>query len=132
MAGSTGKGSGTKKKQDKAPAEPVTGLESILKKEPALKTTLQQIEKQFGEGSIMPLGGETQLKIEGISTGSLSLDLALGGIGLPRVGSSRSLVRSLAVRQRLRCTFVPRLKRPVVSLRSSMLSMPLTQAGVRS
>ena len=84
MAGSTGKGSGTKKKQDKAPAEPVTGLESILKKEPALKTTLQQIEKQFGEGSIMPLGGETQLKIEGISTGSLSLDLALGGIGLPR------------------------------------------------
>jgi recombination protein RecA len=84
VAGSTGKGSGTKKKQDKAPAEPVTGLESILKKEPALKTTLQQIEKQFGEGSIMPLGGETQLKIEGISTGSLSLDLALGGIGLPR------------------------------------------------
>ncbi|MFM8399311.1 MAG: recombinase RecA, partial [Pirellula sp.] len=59
-------------------------MESILKKEPALKTTLQQIEKQFGEGSIMPLGGETQLKIEGISTGSLSLDLALGGIGLPR------------------------------------------------
>jgi len=84
VAGSSGKGSGTKKKQDKAPVEPVTGLESILKKEPALKTTLQQIEKQFGEGSIMPLGGETQLKIEGISTGSLSLDLALGGIGLPR------------------------------------------------
>ena len=83
MAGSS-KGSVSKKKQDKAPVEPVTGLESILKKEPALKTTLQQIEKQFGEGSIMPLGGEAQLKIEGISTGSLSLDLALGGIGLPR------------------------------------------------
>jgi recombination protein RecA len=32
----------------------------------------------------MPLGGESQLKIEGISTGSLSLDVALGGIGLPR------------------------------------------------
>ena len=83
MAGSS-KGSVSKKKQDKAPVEPVTGLESILKKEPALKTTLQQIEKQFGEGSIMPLGGEAQLKIEGISTGSLSVDLALGGIGLPR------------------------------------------------
>ena len=83
MAGSS-KGSGSKKKQDKALVEPVTGLESILKKEPALKTTLQQIEKQFGEGSIMPLGGEAQLKIEGISTGSLSMDLALGGIGLPR------------------------------------------------
>ncbi|MFY8072678.1 MAG: recombinase RecA, partial [Pirellula sp.] len=72
------------KKKDKAPVEPVTGLESILKKEPNLKSTLQQIEKQFGEGSIMPLGGETQLKIQGISTGSLSMDLALGGIGLPR------------------------------------------------
>jgi len=84
VAGASGKGSASKKKQDKAPVEPVTGLESILKKEPALKTTLQQIEKQFGEGSIMPLGGETQLKIQGISTGSLSLDLALGGIGLPR------------------------------------------------
>ena len=83
MAGSS-KGSVSKKKQDKAPVETVTGLESILKKEPALKATLQQIEKQFGEGSIMPLGGEAQLKIEGISTGSLSLDLALGGIGLPR------------------------------------------------
>ena len=83
MAGSSGKGSGTKKK-DKLSAEPITGLESILKKEPNLKSTLQQIEKQFGEGSIMPLGGEAQLKIQGISTGSLSMDLALGGIGLPR------------------------------------------------
>jgi recombination protein RecA len=45
---------------------------------------LQQIEKQFGEGSIMPLGADKQVKIEGILTGSLSLDLALGGQGLPR------------------------------------------------
>lgn len=50
----------------------------------ALKTTLQQIEKQFGEGAIMALGEGKTLPIEGISTGSLSLDLALGGIGLPR------------------------------------------------
>ncbi len=62
----------------------VTGLETIYKREPAWKTTLQQIEKQFGEGSIMPLGGEAQLKIEGIKTGSLSLDIALGGNGVPR------------------------------------------------
>jgi recombination protein RecA len=74
----------TKKKEKGAPAEPVTGLENILKREPGLKTTLQQIEKQFGEGSIMPLGGETQLKIESIPTGSLSLDIALGGNGVPR------------------------------------------------
>ena len=49
-----------------------------------LKTTLAQIEKQFGEGAIMPLGTEQQGGIPGISTGSLSLDIALGGRGIPR------------------------------------------------
>jgi recombination protein RecA len=73
-----------KKKTDKGGSSEPSGLESIYKREPGLKTTLQQIEKQFGEGSIMPLGGETQLKIEGINTGSLSLDMALGGVGIPR------------------------------------------------
>jgi recombination protein RecA len=73
----------SKKKDKSAPSEP-SGLENIFKKEPGLRTTLQQIEKQFGEGSIMPLGGESQLKVEGISTGSLSLDMALGGVGIPR------------------------------------------------
>src|ERR1700760_1161601 len=49
-----------------------------------LKNTLQQIEKQFGKGSIMQLGGKTATEWEGISTGALSLDIALGGRGLPR------------------------------------------------
>lgn len=49
-----------------------------------LKTAIQQIEKQFGEGSIMPLGKDGAVKIEGIPTGSLSLDMALGGQGIPR------------------------------------------------
>jgi recombination protein RecA len=73
-----------KKKGDKATEKIADGMESILKREPGLKTTLQQIEKQFGEGSIMPLGGESKLKIDGIATGSLSLDMALGGVGIPR------------------------------------------------
>ncbi len=60
------------------------GMEAVYKREPGLRTTLQQIEKQFGDGSIMPLGGEGLLKIEGINTGSLSLDMALGGVGVPR------------------------------------------------
>ncbi len=60
------------------------GMEAVYKREPGLKTTLEQIEKQFGEGSIMPLGGEALLKITGVSTGSLSLDMALGGVGVPR------------------------------------------------
>ena len=49
-----------------------------------LKNALAQIEKQFGEGSIMPLGSESRGAIEGIPTGSLSLDIALGGRGIPR------------------------------------------------
>ena len=49
-----------------------------------LTSTLQQIEKQFGKGSIMRLGESHMEGIRGISTGALSLDLALGGKGLPR------------------------------------------------
>jgi recombination protein RecA len=57
---------------------------TVLDEHPTLKTTVAQIEKQFGEGAIMPLGQAHAAPIEGISTGSLSLDLALGGVGLPK------------------------------------------------
>ncbi|RLS77925.1 MAG: recombinase RecA [Planctomycetota bacterium] len=57
---------------------------AFLDDNPALRNTLAQIEKEFGEGSIMPLGLEAQAPIEGISSGSLSVDLALGGKGFPR------------------------------------------------
>ncbi len=60
------------------------GMKAILEREPGLKTTLQQIEKTFGDGAIMPLGASEKLTIDGVSTGSLSLDIALGGYGLPR------------------------------------------------
>src|SRR5262249_53370857 len=43
-----------------------------------------QIEKQFGKGAIMQLGGDQTADVQGISSGSLSLDIALGGRGLPR------------------------------------------------
>jgi recombination protein RecA len=56
----------------------------ILESSPELRNAVAAIEKQFGEGSIMPLAGDQLLPIEGISTGSLSLDIALGGRGLPR------------------------------------------------
>jgi len=49
-----------------------------------LKNTLQQIEKQFGKGAIMHLGEANATDVQGISTGALSLDIALGGKGLPR------------------------------------------------
>ncbi len=50
----------------------------------ALDMALHQIEKQFGEGSIMKLGQNYKLDVPAISTGALSLDLALGVGGLPR------------------------------------------------
>ncbi|HZL91461.1 MAG TPA: recombinase RecA [Pirellulaceae bacterium] len=59
-------------------------MDALLEQNSALKTALSQIEKQFGEGSIMPLGGDRTLSISGIPTGSLSLDIALGGFGIPR------------------------------------------------
>ncbi|MBY0512627.1 MAG: recombinase RecA [Gemmataceae bacterium] len=49
-----------------------------------LKTALQAIEKEFGKGAIMSLGDMGAADVEGIPTGSLSLDIALGGKGLPR------------------------------------------------
>jgi recombination protein RecA len=49
-----------------------------------LGTALAAIEKEFGKGSIMTLGDMGGQDVECISTGSLSLDLALGGKGLPR------------------------------------------------
>ena len=49
-----------------------------------LKQTLSQIEKQFGKGAIMQLGEVASSDVQGISTGALSLDIALGGHGIPR------------------------------------------------
>jgi recombination protein RecA len=49
-----------------------------------LKTALAQIEKQFGKGAIMQMGENAVQDIQGISSGALSLDIALGGRGLPR------------------------------------------------
>jgi len=53
-------------------------------KEEAIDAALAQIEKVFGEGSIMRLGNAPMKQIEVISTGSLSLDIALGVGGVPR------------------------------------------------
>ena len=52
-------------------------------KQKALNLVLNQIEKQFGKGAIMRLGDATRMKVETISSGALTLDIALGG-GLPK------------------------------------------------
>ena len=51
-------------------------------KRKALETALTQIKKQFGEGAVMRLGQNNGMHVDAISTGSLSLDLALGIGGL--------------------------------------------------
>ncbi len=56
----------------------------IDKRMDALRTAISQIEKQFGKGSIMRLGSDSKLDVHGITTGSLTLDIALGGKGIPR------------------------------------------------
>ena len=52
-------------------------------KEKALDLVLNQIERNFGKGAIMRLGDAAKMKVETVSTGALTLDLALGG-GLPK------------------------------------------------
>lgn len=72
-------------------AEKKTSLSSGVKtggtpdeKKQALKTSIAQIEKRFGAGSIMRLGSSNTMNVSAVSTGSLSLDLALGIGGVPR------------------------------------------------
>ena len=71
-----------KKKEVKKPER----QEGSSQKLQAIKIAMEQIEKQYGRGSIMRLGAKTdgKLKVETISTGSIALDLALGVGGLPR------------------------------------------------
>ena len=66
------------------PAAPQSGKPVDKEKAQALDRALAQIDKAFGKGSIMRLDEEAYLNIPGISTGALSLDLALGGKGIPR------------------------------------------------
>src|SRR5256885_9954748 len=57
---------------------------AVTEKSRAIEQAIQQIEKQFGKGSIMKLGANTGEKIDVISTGSLAVDMALGVGGFPR------------------------------------------------
>jgi len=57
--------------------------QSLKEKDKALTLVLGQIERNFGKGSIMRLGDASRMRVETISTGALTLDLALGG-GYPK------------------------------------------------
>ena len=55
-----------------------------MERDKALEMAMSQIDKQFGKGSVMRMGERTNMDVEAISTGALSLDVALGVGGLPR------------------------------------------------
>ncbi len=59
------------------------GTASMDEKRKSLEEAVSRMEKTFGKGAVMRLGERTHMQVETIPTGSLSLDLALGG-GLPR------------------------------------------------
>jgi len=59
-------------------------VKTLSNKEKALDLALSQIEKQFGKGAIMKLGGNIKLDVEALPTGIISLDKALGIGGIPR------------------------------------------------
>lgn len=63
---------------------PITQVGQADDKKKALEAALAQIEKNYGKGAIMRLGDDIPVNVEAISTGSLSLDLALGIGGVPR------------------------------------------------
>lgn len=58
--------------------------ETIDEKDEILEATIKEIQAKFGEGAIMKLGEASRVDVEAISTGSISLDLALGVGGVPR------------------------------------------------
>ena len=58
--------------------------QELKEKNKALEAAISQIDQNFGKGSVMKLGQQQALDIESVSTGSLSLDIALGIGGLPK------------------------------------------------
>jgi recombination protein RecA len=72
----------TGKTADKSAKKPADDAQSTGKSK-ALGLALESIEKQYGKGSIMKLGERTDIEVETIPTGALSLDIALGG-GVPK------------------------------------------------
>ena len=72
------------KKATKASEKKVGEVSTAEQRKKALDTALAQIRKDNGEGSIIRLGDAPDVKISAVSTGSLTLDLALGVGGLPK------------------------------------------------
>jgi recombination protein RecA len=66
-----------------AKVKKIKETERTAGRETALQSVIAQIEKQYGQGAIMQMDEHSYAKIQGIPTGALSLDIALGGVGIP-------------------------------------------------
>ena len=71
-------------KNTKQPVQTKVTLSTDEEKKKALATAIAKIEKDYGKGTIMRLGDDISVNVEALSTGSLSLDMALGIGGVPR------------------------------------------------
>ena len=71
-------------KQTKKAAAPVAPHSDKAEKLKALETAISQLEKDFGQGTIMKLGENAHMEVQAVHTGSIALDMALGIGGLPR------------------------------------------------
>src|SRR5260370_2803298 len=73
-------------KKDKAIADrsSATVSAATTEREKAIEQALNQIERRFGKGAIMKLVEVSRIHVEAIPTGSIALDLALAGAGIPR------------------------------------------------
>jgi len=69
--------------EDRCEREPKGTPRDIREREGNLKMAMAHIRKQYGPGAVMLMGQQPQIDIRGISTGSIGLDMALGGKGLP-------------------------------------------------
>ena len=67
-----------------AKAKKTQTVSKVTGRDDAVQRVIAQIEKQYGQGAIMQMDEQQYARIEGIETGSLSLDIALGGRGIPR------------------------------------------------
>ena len=78
-------------------------------KSKALNTAISQIEKKFGAGTIMRLGDSSNMVVSAVSTGSLTLDMALGVV-FQEAGSSKFSGRNLPEKRRSHCTLWQRFR----------------------
>ncbi|MBQ8176709.1 MAG: recombinase RecA [Oscillospiraceae bacterium] len=72
------------KKKAAGGKETVVKLSSADEKKRALEAAIQHLEKQYGKGAVMKLGQSTEMAVDAIPTGSMTLDMALGIGGVPR------------------------------------------------